>query len=99
MGLLSDLLLFPITGPVRGLTFILEQFQDELEQESQGEGRLSDELMDLTLRYESGELSDDQFQAAEAELIERLNTIRYAGLASVAAAGEETGDASIWIES
>jgi uncharacterized membrane protein len=94
MGLLSDVLLFPIAGPVRGLVFILERLQDEVEAELADESRLSDELMDLTERYESGELSEDQFQSAEEELIERLDAIRRAGVAPAADAREEADDAS-----
>ena len=48
MGLISELLLLPVTGPVHGLQFILEQSREEAEAE-----RL-DELMNLGLRYALG---------------------------------------------
>lgn len=77
MGLLSDLLLLPVTGPARGLHFIFEQIREQVDEERLSESRqVEDELMSLAIRYELGELSEEAYAEQEAALIERLNEIR-----------------------
>ena len=76
MGLISGLLLLPITGPVRGFQFFLERLRDEAEAVLHDEGRAFAELIDLSMRHDAGQLSDVEFSAQEAELLERLNSIR-----------------------
>lgn len=77
MGLLSDLLLFPITGPARGLLFIVEQLKEQVDEELQGEAsRIEDELLTLSMRYELGEITEEAYSAQEEALLEQLNTIR-----------------------
>lgn len=77
MGLLSDLLLFPITGPARGLLFIAEQIRDQVDEERRGRsGDIEDELMSLAIRYELGELTEEAYAEQESALLERLNEVR-----------------------
>lgn len=77
MGLLSDLLLFPVTGSARGLSFILEQIRDQINEERLSESSdIEDELMSLAIRYELGELSEAAYAAQESALLERLNAAR-----------------------
>lgn len=77
MGLLSDLLLFPVTGPARGLLFIAEQIRDQVDEERLSESSdIEDELMSLAIRYELGELSEEAYAAQESALLERLNEAR-----------------------
>ena len=77
MGLLSDLLLFPITGPARGLLFIAEQIRDQVDEERRGRsGDIEDELMSLAIRYELGELTEQAYAEQESALLERLNEVR-----------------------
>jgi len=76
MGLLSNLLLFPITGPVHGVHFLLEQIQAQANAELLDEGRVQAELMSLSLRYDLGEISDAEYEEQEEALFEELNAIR-----------------------
>lgn len=76
MGLLRGLLLLPITGPARGLRFILEQIQERVDAEMLDEGRIQRELLDLNLRYDLGGMAEVEFTAREDELLEELNAIR-----------------------
>jgi hypothetical protein len=76
MGLISGLLLFPISGPIHGLQFILEQIREQAEAELLDEGRIHAELVNLNLLRELGEISAEEHAALEDALIERLNTIR-----------------------
>jgi len=76
MGLISGLLLFPITGPVRGLQFVMEQIRDQAEAELLDEGRIRAELLNLNLLRETGEITDEEHAELEDALIEHLNMIR-----------------------
>jgi hypothetical protein len=76
MGLLSGLLLLPITGPVHGFWFVLERLREDAEAALRDEGRAFAELIDLSMRHGAGQLSDEEFARQEAALLERLSSIR-----------------------
>jgi hypothetical protein len=76
MGLISGLLLFPITGPVMGFRFILQRLHDDAEAALRDEGRAFAELIDLSMRHNAGQLTDAEYDEQEAALLERLNAIR-----------------------
>jgi hypothetical protein len=76
MGLVSGLLLLPITGPVWGFRLFLERLRDEAEAVLHDEGRAFAELIDLSMRHNAGQLSEADFAEQEAELLERLSSIR-----------------------
>ena len=100
MGLLSKLLLLPVTGPVRGLQFIAEQVKEEVDAELDPEReaeRLQAELMKLSVRRDLGEISEDAYAAQEEALLEQLNEIRAYKVALIASDTADTyvdGDGS-----
>jgi hypothetical protein len=75
MGLISGLLLLPL-GPVRGTVWLAERLQEQAEEELYDESAIRSALFELENARESGELSDEEIDAAEDELLERLMTIR-----------------------
>jgi len=79
MGLLTDLLLLPITGPVRGLRFIAEQVKEQVDAE-RDPGRRAEqvqaELIELSVRRDLGQISEDEYVAQEAALLEQLNALQ-----------------------
>ncbi|MBI4498617.1 MAG: gas vesicle protein GvpG [Chloroflexi bacterium] len=91
MGWLLDLVLLPVMGPAKGLLFVLDQIKERVDAEQLDEGLVEDELMVLSLRHDLGEVSDAEYLAREATLLERLNAIRAykASLAESGATGEE----------
>ena len=79
MGLLSDLLLLPVTGPARGLRFIAEQVKEEVDAELDPGRRAEQvqaELIRLSVRRDQGEISEDEYAAQEAALLEQLNALQ-----------------------
>lgn len=76
MGIISGLLLLPITGPVWGFRLLLERIRDEADAALRDEGRAFAELIGLSMRHNAGELSDAEFAEQEAEMLERLSSIR-----------------------
>lgn len=76
MGLLIDLLLLPITAPARGLYFVLNTIAEEADKEFASADKVRQKLMELQLRYEMGEVSEEEYTANETFLLERLNAIQ-----------------------
>lgn len=76
MRVLLELLLFPVTGPLRGLQFITGQIRAELEAQMLNEGRVEGELMELSLQHDLGEISGPEYEERETALLEELDAIR-----------------------
>ena len=76
MGIISGLLLLPVTGPVWGFRLLLERLRDEADNALRDEGRAFAELIGLSMRHNAGQLSDAEFAEQEAALLEQLNSIR-----------------------
>ncbi len=76
MRLLSEILSAPVSGPARALGFVFRRVQDQVESEFLNEGKVQAELLDLTFRYERGEVDDEGYKSQEAAILEHLNMIR-----------------------
>jgi len=76
--LLTDILLFPILGAPMMVHWVAQKLAEVVEQEELDEGKLQGELLELQLRYELGEIDDDEYAKQEAAILERLNAIRRA---------------------
>ncbi len=76
MGLMSNLLLFPLTGPVWGVRVLAEQLLYDAESMLRDEGQAFSELIELSMRRSAGQLTESEFGEAEAQLLERLSSIR-----------------------
>jgi hypothetical protein len=101
MFLIDDLLLAPISG----FKFILGQIQKIADQELNDESVIKQQLLELQLRLELEEVSDEDFREQEAELFARLRAVKQrqldaidqihtAGSSSIVieAGGDEEGD-------
>ena len=59
MGLLSKILFFPVTGPIAGIRWSLEQVQTVVETELTDDTPIKQELMELQMLVELGDIDDD----------------------------------------
>jgi hypothetical protein len=66
----------PITGPIAGFTFILHQIQELADQELFDERRIYDDLLLLQVQLDDGEISEEEYQQREAEIMVRLRETR-----------------------
>lgn len=73
MGLITGLVTLPL-APVRGVVWIAEQLQRAVDQEL-GEEGIRQRLTELQLARDAGEISDQEYAAAEGALIDRLLSI------------------------
>lgn len=71
MGLLSEVLLLP-AAPVRGTAWVLRQVVAEAERQYYDPSTVQRELAHLVAAYEAGEMTEDEFEAREDELLDRL---------------------------
>ena len=71
MGLITGLLTLPL-APVRGTIWIAERLLEEAERELSDPATIEQELLEAEARYERGEISYDEFERLEDELLRRL---------------------------
>jgi len=76
MGLLTNIIFFPVTGPVAGIKWVLGRVQHVAEAELTDDTPIKQELMELEMKREIGEIDDAEFVAREAELMLRLRDVR-----------------------
>lgn len=76
MGMLTTLLFFPITGPVKGIRWSLNKVQTVVEEELTDDSAVKQELMELQMLLELGDIDDDEYVEREAVLMDRLREVR-----------------------
>lgn len=78
MSLIFDILTAPVLGPMRGVIWLGEKLADVAETELLDEDRVKGQLLELQMRLEVGEITEDEYAEKEKPLIEELNAIREA---------------------
>ena len=70
--ILDDILLAPLNGVI----FIGKKINEIVEKEQSDEGVIKERLMNLQLKFELDEISADEYDAKEDELLKLLTKIR-----------------------
>ena len=78
MGFVFDLLTAPILGPIRGVHWLAKKVAEVAEDELLDEDRVHGELLELQMRLDVGEITEEEYDKVEEVLMERLNAIREA---------------------
>lgn len=76
MGLLSKILFFPVAGPVAGIRWSLGKVQKVVEDELTDDTPVKQQLMELQLELELGDIDDAEYSRREAEIMARLREVR-----------------------
>ena len=76
MGLLTNLLFFPVTGPVAGIKWSLGKVQQVVEEELTDDTPVKQSLMELQMQLELGDIDDAEYVRREAEIMLRLREVR-----------------------
>lgn len=71
MGLISGLLTLPL-APVRGTVWVAEKIQEEAERQFYDPAVIRRELEDVETLRQAGEITDEEAEQYEDELVERL---------------------------
>ncbi|HZR98069.1 MAG TPA: gas vesicle protein GvpG [Chloroflexota bacterium] len=74
--MLFKLLTAPITAPLAGFRFILNQVGEMAERELYDEDRIREELLELQLRLDEGDIDEDEYAEREADVMARLRVAR-----------------------
>ncbi|NKC34546.1 gas vesicle protein GvpG [Falsiroseomonas selenitidurans] len=78
MGLLRTLLTLPIALPLNGIGWVAGQVAQAVDQQWYDPRRVEAALLALERRLEAGEITEAEFEAAEAEQLAELAAIRAA---------------------
>ena len=95
MLLVDDLLLLPVDG----FKFILRQIQTVADRELNDEGVIKSQLLELQMRLELEEISEDEYKESEASLFARLRVIKQQQLDMLHEAVHTSKNSSIVIDS
>jgi gas vesicle protein GvpG len=71
MGLFTALLTLPL-APVRGTVWVAERLLEEAERQLNDPAAIEQQIVEAEEAHERGELTDEEFDEIEAELVERL---------------------------
>ena len=74
MFLIDDIVL----SPVKLVVWMSKKIDDIVQKELSDEGLIKEKLMQLQLRFEIDEISEENYNRQEKELLERLEAIRKA---------------------
>ena len=72
MFLIDSILL----APVKGVIWLGKKINEVVEKEISDQGVIKENLMELQLQFELDEISEDEYNKKEKELLERLDVIR-----------------------
>jgi uncharacterized membrane protein len=78
MGLFLDLLTLPVLGAPRMVHWLAKKVTEETERELLDEDKVRAQLLELQIRYDLGEVSEEEYERQEEVIVERLNAIREA---------------------
>lgn len=77
MFLLDDLL---VRLPAKGLLSVFTKIYDMAQEEVTDEGKIKEELQRVQTLYETDQITEEDYQKEEAELLERLTEAREASV-------------------
>jgi hypothetical protein len=76
--LLDDILLLPLKGPVAGIRWVMKQIQTMADNELLNDQVWKERLIELQMKLELGEISEEDYVTEEAIIFQRLREIRHA---------------------
>lgn len=73
--MLGKLLLLPVMGPINGLIWIGEQIEERTNTEFDAQENLHKQLLSLQLKFDMGEISEEEFDEQEEEILLRIQAL------------------------
>ncbi|MFN6487579.1 MULTISPECIES: gas vesicle protein GvpG [unclassified Nostoc] len=73
--MLMKILLFPVIGPLEGITWIGEQLLERASGELDANENLHKRLLALQLAFDIGEISEEEFEIQEEELLLQIQAM------------------------
>lgn len=76
MGVLLDILTLPVMGPVKALTWIAGKVAEQADNELYNEDAVRGQLMELEMKLDLDEITEEEYNQIEEQLLARLRLIR-----------------------
>lgn len=76
MGLLKHLLFWPVTAPIAGTKWSMNQVMKVVEEELTDDTAVKQDFMALQIKLELGEITDEEYIEHEAAIMSRLREVR-----------------------
>ncbi|MBV9119734.1 MAG: gas vesicle protein GvpG [Chloroflexi bacterium] len=76
MLIIDRLLLLPFTGPIAGVRWVFKQIANLTDDEMMDDSVVRDQLLELQMALETGDIDEDEYTVHEAVLMRRLREIR-----------------------
>ena len=73
--MLLRLLTLPVLGPIEGIMWIGEQIQERVDTELDDQENLQKHLLALQLAFDLGDISEEDFEVQEEELLLRIQAL------------------------
>lgn len=67
-----------LMAPLKGVVFVANKINEVLEKETSDEGSVKERLMALQLKFEMDEITEEEYDSREDELLKSLAEIREA---------------------
>ena len=76
MGIIKHLLFWPVTGPLFLTDFALNKVEGVVKEQLTDDSGVKAELLELQLKLELGDITDEEYMEREAALMQQLREIR-----------------------
>jgi len=76
MLIIDRLLMLPLTGPIAGIRWVFKQVANVADQEMMDDTVVRDQLLELQMALETGDITEEEYVEHEAVLMRRLREIR-----------------------
>jgi len=76
--MLLKLLTLPVLGPIEGVIWIGEQIQERVDSEIDDRDNLQKQLLSLQLAFDLGDISEEEFEEKEEELLIKIQALEEA---------------------
>lgn len=77
MGLLLKILTAPVMAPAKSLVFIFEKINEQVNSELLDDSKIRQQLLELQMMLDNGEISEDEFYEAEEQLLDWMDAILF----------------------
>ena len=74
--ILDDLILLPLKGPIAGFKWVMRTIQKMADEELMNDQPWKERLIELQMRLEVGEISEDEYVTEEQVVFQALREIR-----------------------
>ncbi|HEX8171542.1 MAG TPA: gas vesicle protein GvpG [Thermoanaerobaculia bacterium] len=74
--LLDDILMLPLKGPIAGFRWVMNTIQKMADEELMNDQPWKERLIELQMRLELGEISEEEYAVEEAVVFQALRDIR-----------------------